>query len=64
MMYNKGLCIYLHVHDASLFIITKDRVEMTLNLFWTAEGEVSYKDKDTSPQTAVLKDWWKIHINK
>lgn len=65
-MYNNGLCIYVHVQDPSLFIITKDRVKMALNLFCTAKGDVSYKDKGTSPQTAVLKNWWKkdTSINK
>lgn len=39
---------------------------MALNLFCTAKGDVSDKDKGTSPQTAVLKNWWKKNtlINK
>lgn len=32
---------------------------MALNLFCPAKGDVSYRDKGTSPQTALLKNWWK-----
>lgn len=39
---------------------------MALNLFCTAKGDVSYKDKGTFPQIAVWKNWWKKNtlINK
>lgn len=56
-------CMFMILHP--LFIITKDRVFYPC---WTTKGEVSckdkdtYKDKDTSPQTAVLKDWWKYML--
>lgn len=47
----------MHVQDPSLFIITKDRVKMALNLFCPDKGDVSYRDKGPSPQTEVLKNW-------